>query len=89
MSQVVGTSLEAYLQIKPHLHPIQMEIYNFMRSNSDRDFTNKQLAYELRRPINTVTPRVLELRQMGLIVFSKVVVQANRRRARAWKVKRE
>jgi len=87
MSQVVDTSLEAYLQIKPHLHPIQMEIYNFMRNNSDRDFTNKQLAYELRRPINTVTPRVLELRNLGLIVFSKVVVQANRRRARAWKVK--
>jgi hypothetical protein len=87
MTQIVDTSLEAYLQIKPHLYPIQMEIYNFMRSNSDRDFTNKQLAYELRRPINTVTPRVLELRQMGLIVFSKVVVQANRRRARAWKVK--
>ncbi len=81
------TSLEAYMQIQPHLGKAQWHIYRFMFNHADRDFTNKQLAYELKKPINTVTPRVLELREMGLIVASKKVLQLNGRWAWAWKVK--
>jgi transcription initiation factor IIE alpha subunit len=84
---IQDTSLEAYLQIQPHLKPCQQRIFRFMQTCRDRDFTNKQLAYELRWPINTVTPRILELRRMGLVVFSKIIVQENGRRAMAWKVK--
>jgi predicted transcriptional regulator len=86
---IQDTSLDAYLQILPHLGDSQKEIFRFMMLNRDRDFTNKQLAWELGKPINTVTPRVLELRKMGLLVKSKVVVQANGRRAWAWKVKEQ
>lgn len=84
---IQDTSLEAYTQIKPYLSACQEEIFSFMQTYRDRDFTNKQLAWELRKPINTVTPRVLELRDLGLVVFSKYVLQENGRRAMAWKVK--
>ena len=86
---IQDTSLEAFKSVIPHLGECQWQIYRHMRLNRHRDFTNKQLAYELGKPINTVTPRVLELRDMGLVVFSKFVVQVNGRRARAWKVNME
>ena len=38
-----------------------------MIKNSDRSFTNMELAQELGWSINRVTPRTLELRHMGVL----------------------
>lgn len=60
------TSLFAYMnEIKPTLGERQKVIYNALRSRLN--FTNTELADYLGFPINTVTPRVGELRKLGLV----------------------
>lgn len=66
MNQVQQTSLFAYHgEVKPTLGERQKVIYNALRSRPN--FTNTELAEYLNFPINTVTPRVGELRKLGLV----------------------
>ena len=69
MSQVQQTSLDVYYQkVLPNLMRRQREVLRVFIDNPYRDFTNMELSVYLRWSINRVTPRVLELRNKGLLV---------------------
>lgn len=63
---VQTTSLNAYYgEILDTLGDRQRAALRVFGENYTRDFTNAELADELEWPINTVTPRVYELRGEG------------------------
>jgi len=59
------TSLDAWNQIKDNLGPRQKKVFDKL-SEMGRG-SNKQVAESLGWPINDETPRMLELRKMGLV----------------------
>ena len=59
------TSLMAYLEIVPSIGAKQKVVFNAICSHNG--ITNMELAAELRWSINRVTPRVHELRRIGLV----------------------
>jgi hypothetical protein len=85
---IQSTSIEIFLkEVYPTLRARQRPLLHFLRS-SGGDHTNAEIAAALSLPINHVTPRCLELRQLGL------VLESGRRRcrvtgntAKAWKAK--
>lgn len=87
MSQVTETSRQAYYsEIKPTLGERQKLVYGIFSGNTN--WTNSEIADYLGIPINTVTPRVFELRKMGLLVEAiKRPCRITGRTAIAWKIK--
>jgi len=82
----LDTSLEAYYSIIGELGQRQSEIYNAIRKY--KSVSNLDLSRLLQLPINSVTPRVKELRDKGLVVFDCVKVDyVTKRRMKKWKVK--
>ena len=80
------TSRIAYQnEILPALGEKQKLVYDvFMRGGS---WTNSELSDFLHIPINTVTPRVFELRKMGLLCeHAKRRCKQTGRTAIAWKM---
>jgi predicted ArsR family transcriptional regulator len=64
---VQQTSLQAYFnEVKPKLNQKQHEVYRAFEEYGP--CTNKQLAEITGKPVNTITPRVLELRTKGFLV---------------------
>jgi hypothetical protein len=62
------TSLEIYLKkVYPKLGNRQAVGLHFNR-NAGGDHTNTEIASALSVPVSTITPRVLELRKVGLIL---------------------
>ena len=60
---IQDTSLIAYYgEIMETIGEKHKEVLHVFAENFTRDFTNSELAEELGWPINTVTPRVYELR---------------------------
>lgn len=70
MSHVQETSLEAFSKVQPKLAQRQMQILHFFDSHADRNWTNMEVAEGLGWSINRVTPRVLELREKGVLVLA-------------------
>ncbi len=70
------TSLINYEQIKPELGKRQQQIYSYFCFYVE--LTNLELSQKSGLPINQVTPRVLELRQAGLIERKGVKTINNR-----------
>jgi len=69
LSQVQQTSLDVYYQkVLPNLMRRQREVLRVFIDNPYRDFTNMEVAAMLGFSINRITPRVLELRNKGLLV---------------------
>jgi len=65
---VQPTSLEAYqYKIEPYLTEKQQAVLLIFKDHPNRTFTNAELAKKIGWPINNVTPRTLELRQMCMI----------------------
>jgi len=63
---VQTTSLNAYFgEIMDTIGDRQKAVMQIFGQNFTRDFTNAELSNELNWPINTVTPRVYELRGEG------------------------
>lgn len=58
-----------------------------LKSISDYQLTDKDVDKGLQWEINRVTPRRGELENLGLIVSSGYLVQANNRRAHTWRIK--
>lgn len=85
---IQSTSIEVYLkEVYPNLRARQRPVLHHLR-NAGGAHTNAEIAQALALPINHVTPRCLELRQLGL------VLEAGRRRcrvtgntAKTWKAK--
>jgi len=67
---MLDTSLEAYFnRVLPHLSEKQAAVLNVFKHGEA--FTNAEVAAILGWSINRVTPRVLELRQKGLLVCAE------------------
>ncbi len=63
------TSLFAYRnEIKPTLGERQSAVYEVLREKGS--MTNNEIAHWLSAQINTITPRIYELRKMGLVRLS-------------------
>lgn len=61
------TSLQTYYnEVKPRLNQKQHEVYRAFEEYGP--CTNRQLAEYMKRPINTITPRCLELREKRHLV---------------------
>lgn len=63
---VQDTSREAYDFIKPLLGERQREVLVVLEDSTVK-LCNQDIADRLGWPINTVTPRVKELREMGMV----------------------
>ena len=85
---VADTSLLAYFgEVLPALGNRQQAVLlAFMEKES---FTNAEVADFLQFPINTITPRVLELRIKGMLELDQVrPCKVTGRRAMAWRIKK-
>lgn len=80
---VQQTTLEAYDCIRGDLGRLQYLIFNTLRVLESA--SNRGIALSARLPINSVTPRVFELRRLGLVVHDGFVVE-NGRRVLKWRV---
>ena len=82
-----NTSVEAYFNnVLPTLGDRQRVVYKAL--NESLNLTNSELAVELDWPINTVTPRVNELRKKNLVVEAgKRICRVTGLRVNSWKVK--
>ncbi len=84
-----STSLEAYEEVKKTLSKKQITVFNALKQYNSRTFTNTELAECLGWPINTVTPRIFELRQKSLVKEGcKRRCGITHRTAIAWRIKR-
>ena len=82
---IQGTTLASWLQLQPDLGARQLEVLQALRFM--RVATNKELAIFLSWPINSITPRVHELRnQHHLVTEAGRVKQKNGRFAIQWRV---
>ena len=63
------SSLDAWKSIKENLGQRQKVVFRALQEIGEA--SNKQISQALGWPINTITPRVLELRHMGLVDFSR------------------
>lgn len=70
MSQVQRTSLEACRDIQRELGFRQAQVLNIFLSHRGFNYTNFELSKILGLPINQVTGRVKELREMGYLVYA-------------------
>lgn len=67
MKHIQETSLLAYNNYtKPHLAETQQAVFQALLTRES--FTNNELAHYMDWPINSVTPRIFELRKMGKVV---------------------
>lgn len=82
---IQATSLTAYHhEVKPNLGDRQRLVLDEIKLHYN--ITNSELANHLNIPINTVTPRVHELRRKGLVIEDcKRTCRVTGRTAIAWK----
>lgn len=87
-THVQETSLFTFMhEVQPTLGERQKAVYEALRTR--QSFTNRELATFLGWEINTITPRVLELRKKGLVRKSGIrMCSETGRRAIAWEVGR-
>ena len=63
---MVKTSQKAYSKIIPKLPECQYLVWSALRERPE-GMTNAEISYHLQKPINTITPRVKELRDLGYV----------------------
>jgi len=82
------TSLKAYInEVAPTLNARQIAVLEVFERKS-RDLTNAELGVSLEWSINRVTPRVLELREAGILEESRRRrCEVTGREVHAWQVK--
>ena len=78
------TSLEAYIELQKYLGKRQRQILEVFRRHG-KPMSNRTAADIMNYPLNCVTPRVLELRQRGLLESAGIAIE-NKRRVMLWKV---
>lgn len=79
------TSLSAYHEIKPTLGERQKEVYEILSLYPD--LTNTEISEKLGLPINSITPRIFELRKYGKVEEScKRKCRVTGRTVIAWRV---
>jgi len=77
------TSIEAYDSVKNDLGKLQRQIYNLLKVYPN--CSNNDLSRITQKSINTITPRIKELRDKGLVFFSHYKVdRVTNRRVMCW-----
>lgn len=77
------TSLESWESIQPELGTMQNMVYNIIKVYPG--VSNHDISNIMSKSINSVTPRVLELRQRGLVMFSHYKTdRATNKRVMCW-----
>lgn len=81
------TSWQVYqTEIKPNINAKQQVVLRALR-RAKRPVCNQELSNELNQAINTITPRVLELRQKGVVEEAyRAIYPATNRKVIYWKV---
>jgi hypothetical protein len=82
---VASTSLSAYDTIKPKIGKKQKIVYDAIDELGTA--SNEQLADYLNWPINTVTPRVCELRMLGMVGLEGFKKSKSGMKVKAWGVR--
>lgn len=86
-TMIQSTSLEAYNDIRDSLGERQKLVYNTIKS-AKRPVCNQEIADYLRKPINTITPRVNELVKLELVIEAgREIYPPTNRRVIFWKLK--
>jgi len=90
MTAIQDTSLKVYFEkVLPTLAKRRAQVFHACLKQYPLNYTNMELARELGWSINRVTPRVLELRQRGLLIHSETrVCNVTHNMAMAWTVPR-
>jgi hypothetical protein len=84
-----STSGSAYADMKGVIARKQAEVLRLLANagNGSEGYNNRQISLFLGWPINTVTPRVLELREMGKVELAgRRVDPMTQRTTMFWKV---
>lgn len=81
---IQATSLEAYKSIKNKLNERQTVVFDFIKQSGE--VCNFDIAEGLGWPINSVTPRVLELRNMFLVESCSRRLSKSGRPAFFWRI---
>jgi len=76
------TTLESYESIRPELSDRQMLVYSAIKVLGEA--TNLRISKHLNLPINSITPRVLELRKLGCVISNGIIMQDTGRSAIVW-----
>lgn len=85
MNLATATRNEAYSGLLGTLGEKQRTVYDCLLGQND--MTNREIAAELRWPVNCVTGRVYELRLIGIVEPSiKRMCRYGRKVAQAWRV---
>lgn len=72
-TNIKGTSLFAYGEIKPHLGKMQLSVYSWIKNNEPFSLTAKNISRLAGKPINSVVARINELMyEKQLIKIAKV-----------------
>ena len=88
MRALQDTSLDAYYDIKPKLGEMQDRVLGvFYEAPFRQDWTNREIAAHLKLDVCHITPRIYELRSMGLVEFSrKRFCAVTQRRVLSWRL---
>ena len=82
---MIDTSLDSFSSIKPTLGSRQKAVFDVL-SYLDRA-TNSEIAKYMGLPINTITPRVNELRKKGLVRDAgKRICKVTGSQVHAWRI---
>lgn len=80
---IQATSLEAWDALQPKLGTMQNMVYNLIKVYPGS--SNLDISRMIKKPINSVTPRVKELRDKGIVIFSHYKTdRITKRRVMCW-----
>ena len=82
------TKLLSWIATQPTLGKKQLEMLAFFQAHPTIKFSDRNLAYNLKKPINCITNRRGELLNYGLIVDAGVIFDGvTKRNVHVWKAK--
>lgn len=85
MKMVQQTSIDSYIELLPSLGKRQIEVLRAIRDSDG--LNNREISIVLNLPINSITPRVKELRIKGLVKESgKITDKVTNRKTITWRV---
>lgn len=83
---ITQTSLQAYNRIKEEIGERQLQVYQTLKELLYA--TNTMISKKIKLPINSITPRIFELRQKGLVEYSHTSwCPITKMKAKYWKCK--
>jgi hypothetical protein len=86
-TQMQPTSLQSYLTL-PEPETRQKELYDFFKTHPKLKFTDRNLAHNLKKPINCIVARRNELVKQGKIEKAGILYDSQtKRHVNTWRLK--